>query len=106
MAATLECPISLPEKEWLENRMAWLGDVFGRDEMVNAKVILPTEEFFPHQFNGSEGDARVLLDAVCGFMGAAPENVELAFFEDRLPFAHGAAGVYEQGLSRDRIWIE
>jgi HEAT repeat protein len=73
------CPAATIEKVWAEKRMAWLAQVLGFSRMQTAEVILPTPEFFPDTYRGTEEDAQALLDRVCGYMGAEPGRVELEF---------------------------
>lgn len=90
-----KCPVDTWEKAWTETRMRWLADQFGIDRLLNAEVILPTEQYFPDPFAGTEADARRLLDLVCGYMDVDPGRVELEVCADvQLP---GAAGHYHAG---------
>ena len=45
------CPVSVEEKAWIESRMSWLCEQFGRERAVQCPVILPTAEFFPDRYN-------------------------------------------------------
>ena len=101
-------------KRWVEQRLCWLADEFGRDVFIRRAMILPTEEFFPEPFDGSDASIRAMLDQVCRYMDAEPEDVELELFEDRQDYLlvneHGqaigqAAGLYEKD-GRTRIHIE
>ncbi len=75
------CPIPLDEKEWIERRWNWLGDQFGQDVLKRA-VVLPTEEFFPDEYDGSEECAREWLDCVCPHMGVDPGAVALSIYSE------------------------
>jgi hypothetical protein len=55
--------------------------------MVSAPTVLPTEEFFPDPYDGSETAARVMLDRVCGWMGADPNTVKLQFYSNNRQFS-------------------
>src|SRR5437588_13084156 len=101
MPAIPECPVTEAEREWLESRMAWLGEKLGTDRMVWATVPLPSDEFFPEDYEGSQADARVLLDTMCEFIGLAPDTVELFFFDARAPArdADDGAGGARAGAS-------
>jgi hypothetical protein len=93
-----KCPLGTWEKAWTETRMRWLADRLGSDRLLKAQVVLPTAEFFPEAYTGTEADAARLLQQVCGFLGA--EAAQLAFEvcpDVELP---GAAGHYDTAERR------
>lgn len=77
------CPVDVHAKAWIEARLEWLGDQFGLDVLARRAPILPTEEFFPDDYDASDESVRVLLDRVCRYMDVDPEIVELELFTDR-----------------------
>lgn len=95
--------------------MAWLAEQFGLERMLQAPVVLPSEEHFPDPFDGTEHDAWVLMRRVCGYMGVDPGRVRLGFYSEQEPdlgeqfrpegFSQGTAGLYQGGRS-ERLWIE
>lgn len=90
-----KCPLDSYEKTWTEWRMRWLADQFGIERLLKAKVILPTEDFFPDSYNGTAEDAECLLELVSGYMGVDAQKIKLEVCLDaQLP---GAAGHYERG---------
>ncbi|HEY0081357.1 MAG TPA: hypothetical protein VGB61_01100, partial [Pyrinomonadaceae bacterium] len=114
---TPKCPVAAEDKAWIDESMLWLAEEFGRDALRDAAVVLPTDEFFPDEFSEGEADVRTLIDRVCGYMGVAPERVELEFFTDEsaaprlgLPFnesSHrGVAGHYRKRRDKFLINIE
>jgi hypothetical protein len=81
-------------------------DEFGSDFMINAPTILPTQEFFPDPYDGSERAVRRLLDRVCGYMRVSADLVDVEYFSEqhRPDFVDdagrtigGIAGLYEPG---------
>lgn len=54
-----KCPLDTREKTWTELRLRWLADQLGIDTLVNARVVLPTADFFPESFEGDEGHRSV-----------------------------------------------
>src|SRR5438046_3112392 len=90
--------------------MRWLADQFGRDHLVAARVILPTPEYFPDPYSGSEDDARRLVQRVCGYMGLRPETVETGFYQAERPYPTGelyagTVGLYSEEGGRFRVWL-
>jgi hypothetical protein len=66
------CPVDERERTWIQDSMAWLRAQFG-DAPLTAPVILPTSEWFPPPFSGSEADVRAVVTRVAGYMGARPD---------------------------------
>lgn len=75
--------------------MADLVNQFGLERMLSADIVLPTADYFPDPFNGSEADAKRLLDRVCKYMGADVTRIDFRVrADDEMP---QAAGIYEPG---------
>lgn len=99
------CPVPSTEKAWIERRLTWLADTFGPERMTRSTVILPTSEYFPDPYQGSEADVEALLRRVCTYMGVPRERITLRFFQERNTTATHAAGMYVQ-KEREEIWLE
>lgn len=114
---TPKCPVGAEDKVWIEESLLWLIEEFGRAALAEAKVALPTDEFFPDVFAGDEESASALVDRVCGYMGVDPARVVLEFFTDdnrelqsQLPSyessGEGVAGHYRKRRDKFVINIE
>jgi hypothetical protein len=57
--------------------LQWLNEQFEDSAFSGLPVALPTREFFPDRYDGSQPTVRRLLDRVCRFMEVAPERVVL-----------------------------
>lgn len=76
------CPVDVAAKDWIENRLEWLSDQFGRDTFTRRAVILPTKDFFPDPIDGTESSVRNVLDTDLTavfhgfgiFLGHSPRN--------------------------------
>ena len=111
-----QCPVDAAAKRWIEDRLHWLSDEFGRDTFTRRAVILPTNEFFPDPIDGTESSVRNLLDQVCGYMDVDPDLVTLEFFtneaelwlinDDGKYLPTGAGGLYDEQVGRTVIHIE
>lgn len=77
------CPIRPVEQGWIEQSMTWLESQFG-ERRLHGTVVLPTDEFFPGTYRGSEQEVRGVLDRLCRHMDIDPGRV-------RLEYGHGAA---------------
>jgi hypothetical protein len=96
------CPVETQTKAWVERRMRWLAGRFGVGRLRSARVVLPTNEFFPDSYDGSEAAARDCFARMCGYMGVDPGSVALEVVDDRhMP---GAAGLYEQKI-RSNVYV-
>src|SRR5438105_2840011 len=92
---TPSCPLGTHDKAWVERRMLWLADRFGADRLLSARVVLPTDEFFPDPYRADPDSARRRLDRMCDYMGADPGPIALEVRPDQeMP---GAAGHYDPG---------
>jgi hypothetical protein len=72
-------------KRWVEDRLRWLSGQFGLHVLLERPIILPTDEFFPDPYDGSEKAARRMFRRVCGYMGVDPGAVDVEVFTDRTP---------------------
>jgi Tfp pilus assembly protein PilF len=61
--------------------MGWLLGQFGRERLQQADIVVPTRQFFPEHYDGSEVAARALFNRTCVFMGTDPASVELVFHQ-------------------------
>src|SRR5262249_26588198 len=75
------CPVDPLAKAWVEERLAWLRDELGADDLYGNTMILPTPEFFPDPYDGSHEAAGVLFDRVCDYMGVEPGLLRLEFMK-------------------------
>lgn len=111
------CPVDLAAKQWIEQRLGWLAGQFGCDVFTRRAVILPTEDFFPDPFDGTEESIRVLLDQVCGYMDVDPDRVVLKLMNNHKPdfwivneqgkyLPTGPGGLYEDDGDHTIIHID
>jgi hypothetical protein len=52
------CPCDPAAKTWVEERLKWLSRQFGLHILLERPVILPTDEFFPDPYDGSQNAVR------------------------------------------------
>jgi hypothetical protein len=110
-SSTPICPVDPEIRDWIERRMNWLIDQFGRNRLLNAPVVLPRAEFFPDAYDGSDESVRLLLNRVCQYMGLLPETIHLSLYEERPPLhteglVEGTTGLYQEAGGAFRIWLE
>ncbi len=61
--------------------MRWFDAEFPFD-LRRSMVVLPTPDFFPGSYHGSEEDVRKALDRVCRYMSVDPARVVLEYVEE------------------------
>jgi hypothetical protein len=74
------CPVKERERTWIEESIGWLRSEFGVAPL-NVPVILPTSEYFPGPFSGSDADVRAVVRSVARYMGVQAD-VDVQFSED------------------------
>ena len=105
------CPVDPAGKAWVEERLGWLRDEFGADDLYGLNTVLPTPECFPDRYDGSRRAVRDLFDRVSDYMGVEPGAVRLKFLkptpnplfllgENGEPVPTSAAGLYEGSVIR------
>ncbi|MFF3111046.1 hypothetical protein ACFVSN_17865 [Kitasatospora sp. NPDC057904] len=110
-----KCPVGPDERVWIEESMAWLAAEFGRGVLERAPV-LPTAEFFPGPYVGSDADIRGLIAQLCGYLDVAPNRLTIEIEPDDgegamvagLGLAHrsrSAAGHYRRENGRPVIAV-
>src|SRR5215469_8145287 len=98
-------PVSEDQRQWVDSSLWRLSRLLGQNRMMQAQVVLPTDEYFPDPFDGSDDAARVLFARVCAHMRVDPAQIELyiladqtASLHDLWPFwsgqSNGCAGLY------------
>jgi ribosomal protein S28E/S33 len=110
------CPVEDRERDWIQDNVAWLRGEFG-DGPLSAPVVLPTSEWFPPPFAGTDDDVRGVVTRVAGYMGVRhqvrvefSEEWDHAQFLSRLvpgPFqTGGAAGTYTRAGAEPVITLD
>ncbi|UGT41501.1 hypothetical protein LTV02_37175 [Nocardia yamanashiensis] len=91
------CPVGELERLWIEEMMSWCAAQFG-DRTLRTPVILPTGDFFPGDYSGTESQVRSLVERVAGYMGVERDRIVVEVHPDgvSLPEALG----YPEGSTR------
>src|SRR5262249_12359742 len=97
------CPLGTWEKTWTETRMGWLAERLGVGRLLDAEVVVPSDDYFPDPYDGTPQDARRLMARLCRYMGIGRHKLKFSVVPDEaLP---GAAGQYQRKPERDRAGI-
>ena len=111
-----KAPVEPEAAAWIERSMQALLSVFGHEFVQSVPVVLPTEAFFPDDWDGGEASSERFLHQVCSHMGVDPQRLRLAFLvedgdkvKDSMPYwegqSQGAAGLYINSEAQGKIVI-
>jgi len=110
------CPVDISAKRWIEYRLYWLEQEFGRQCLDRSQPIVePTPAFFPDRYDKSPDSIQRMLARICVGMGVDVERIQLEFFTEnrKLQFVNGrgqaiagAAGLYEDSDGMFTIRLE
>jgi hypothetical protein len=99
----------------LEERLEWLSREFQQSAFAGGPIVLPTPDFFPDRYDGSQDAARALAERVCDYMDVSPSLIDLRFHStprklwlvnEAGKYLPHAAGTYEEGDERFVIRLD
>ncbi|AVT30701.1 hypothetical protein C6361_15835 [Plantactinospora sp. BC1] len=70
------------ERRWIEENLAWLVREFG-DSWLRSPVVLPTDDFFPGGYSGSEEDMLQVVHQLCDYLSVDPDRIRVELHADR-----------------------
>jgi hypothetical protein len=95
---TPRCPVVEREQHWIESSMDWFCGQFG-DGAVRRPVILPTDDYFPGTYTGTDDEVRAVVRRVSGYMGVDSDSVEVEFYRQSAPDVAGLAQPSQRGTA-------
>ena len=78
-----KCPVTKEDKRWIEEAVLWLADQLGSEALSQAEVILPTEEYFPDKYLGTQLSAEKATWRVCDYMGVDRSTVQVRIYTEK-----------------------
>lgn len=98
-------PLENEWRLWVDENAAWILEEFGHQAIRERTVALPSPEYFPDRYDGTEHAVERLVQRVCGYMDVDRSRFRLEVFTDgdawllkSLPAYkathQGAAGLY------------
>ncbi|GAO42741.1 hypothetical protein FPE01S_01_17590 [Flavihumibacter petaseus NBRC 106054] len=78
------CPVDEDVRIWIERYFQVLLEIFGKENTLGRKVLVPRRSDFPIRYDGSERAAHETLSIVATQMEVPVEQITLDFFEDHL----------------------
>jgi hypothetical protein len=98
-------PLDDEQREWADRSFRKLGTLLGARRLLDATVILPTEEHFPDPYDQSEGSLRRMVDRVATAMKVDPSLIDVELFHSEydvsrtlVPFFSGKGSAAPAGL--------
>src|SRR5687767_7426812 len=76
-----DCPIDLETRLWIENSFLFLATQFGQTNIRNKRILLPTPEHFPINYNGSPDSLQKTAEIVALQMEINLEEVKLQTYK-------------------------
>ena len=108
-----DSPFAPERKAWVDKSFQWLIRKFGTRTVRSVPVVVPTPEFFPDEYDGSDEAVEKLIHRVCGYMRVDPARFEVMLFESQDPLAglvpvyqgarEGPAGLFQQAEGSDKM---
>lgn len=75
-------PVTEDQQKWVDEGFRRLSRMLGSSRMTTARVVLPTDEFFPDPYDSSTEALHALFLRVCGYMHVQPSRVKLELIPD------------------------
>lgn len=78
------CPVDDATRGWVVDRYAWLLARFGR-KTLRAPMVLPTPEFFPERFDGSQAPLESAMQRIATRLQVDPDTLHLELHDEANP---------------------
>ena len=106
-------PLKDDRRQWVETSFHLLVDTFGKEAMLQRRVLRPHHSDFPIRYNGEPQAAQHTLEIVARQMEIDPAEIDLSFYQDTTriisagtPFGGSlSAGIEEGEKSSDEIYF-
>jgi len=116
-------PVTTADKQWIEESLLWLAEVFDPFYFKTLPTITPDKEYFDYNFNHTEEDADFILKRLTDLMNIDGWEIGLMFFsEEATEFSEGLrtsrsgklkdrwssspTKFVDNGLGNKEIWID
>jgi hypothetical protein len=87
-----ECPIQPEMRLWMENAFLWLAKQFGTEEIAHKKILLPSSDCFPVDFDGSKDSLNQTAEIIAQQMEIDINSLELEIFDQTTQEIQGDFG--------------
>ena len=76
------CPVTDEQRRWIEERMLWLSDQFGR-QSAQGELAIPGPDFYPRDYRATPEAIVELVRRVEAVMGVEPDRITVELFDGR-----------------------
>ena len=98
-------PVSEEQRRWIDGSFLRLAGLLGSERLLEATVVLPTQEYFPDRYDRSEVALQAMFERVAAQVRLNPTDIDVKLFasadevtRDLAPFrsgeTSGPAGLY------------
>lgn len=87
-------PIPLEQQQWTDSCFLRLASLLGAGRLLDARVVLPTPEFFPDPYDRSDQSLQLMFSRVATLMQFNPNEIEVSLFADGQDLTHGLVPFY------------
>ena len=118
-----QLPITITDKDWVENDLLWLAKLFEPIVFKSLITITPDSKVLDRKLTGTEDDAQFIFKQLIDIMSINAWEIQLMFYSNRpTTFSEGivatpsdklkstwssSSGKYiDKGLGHKEIWIE
>lgn len=75
-------PITDEDRVWVDESLNWLRAEFGEEHFMKTRTVTPTKDFYDRTFDGTEKDAKFILQRTMELMNIQNVDIKLDFFSD------------------------
>ena len=101
------CPVPEKTRKWIDLVFLWFFDSFGKEKIVDRRVLVPYYTDFPIKYSGNEDGALQTLEIIANQMEIKVDEINLDFYQEGVTeiSAGGALGnsFYLQNDERDKF---
>lgn len=101
------CPVPEETRKWIDLVFLWFFDSFGKENIINRRVLVPYYTDFPIKYSGSKENALQTLEIVANQMEIKIDEINLDFYQEGVTeiSAGGTLGnsFYLQNDERDKF---
>ena len=75
------CEIPHKQRVWIEKTVINLINIYGKEQFLQTRTLLPDYSGFPSPYNATETFAAQVFEAICVIMKLDPDDIDLEFGE-------------------------
>jgi hypothetical protein len=78
-----EPPITETDKEWVEDSLLWLAELFTPEVFRSLVTVTPDKQYFDHDFTATEDDVDFILERLTSIMNIKPWEIQIMYFSTK-----------------------